>query len=37
MTSKRFHKLFRGEMTKWIAHKDGAAGCIKAAARCKPF
>lgn len=32
MTRKRFHKLFRSEMTKLMAHKQGAAGCIKVAA-----
>lgn len=31
MTRKRFQKLFRAEMTKMMAHKDGAAECIKAA------
>lgn len=33
MTRKRFQKLFRSEMTKLMAHKDGAAKCIKFAAR----
>lgn len=32
MTKKRFQKLFRSEMTKLMAHKDGAAKCIKFAA-----
>jgi len=32
MTRKRFQKLFRSEMTKLMAHKDGAAKCIKHAA-----
>jgi hypothetical protein len=32
MTKKRFQKLFRSEMTKLMAHKEGAAKCIKAAA-----
>lgn len=29
MTAKRYHKLFRSEMTKLMAHKPGAAECIK--------
>lgn len=37
MTAKRFHKLFRSEMTKLMAHKEGAAMCIKAAATANPF
>ena len=37
MTSKRFHKLFRSEMTKLMAHKQGANMCIKAAANARPF
>lgn len=32
MTRKRFQKLFRSEMTKLMAHKDGAAICIRAVA-----
>lgn len=32
MTKKRYQKLFRSEMTKLMAHKDGAARCIRAAA-----
>lgn len=32
MTRKRFQKLFRSEMTKLMAHKDGAGNCIRAAA-----
>lgn len=32
MTRKRFQKLFRSEMTKLMAHKEGAAKCIKHAA-----
>lgn len=32
MTKKRFQKLFRSEMTKLMAHKNGAAQCIRAAA-----
>ena len=32
MTRKRFQKLFRSEMTKLMAHKNGAAQCIRAAA-----
>lgn len=35
MTRKRFQKLYRSEMTKLMAHKDGAARCIKAAATAK--
>lgn len=37
MTSKRYHKLFRSEMTKLMAHKPGAAMCIRAAATANPF
>lgn len=37
MTSKRYHKLFRSEMTKLMAHKPGAAMCIRAAATVTPF
>lgn len=37
MTSKRYHKLFRSEMTKLMAHKQGANMCIKAAATVRPF
>lgn len=33
MTRKRFQKLFRSEMTKLMAHKEGAAKCIKFAAK----
>lgn len=33
MTRKRFQKLFRSEMTKLMAHKNGAGNCIKAAAK----
>jgi hypothetical protein len=33
MTRKRFQKLLRSEMTKLMAHKAGAAKCIKHAAR----
>ncbi len=33
MTRKRFQKLSRSEMTKLMAHTDGAANCIRAAAR----
>lgn len=36
MTRKRYQKLFRSEMTKLMAGKPGAAGCIKAAARSRP-
>ena len=32
MTRKRFQKLFRSEMAKLMAHKDGAGKCIKTAA-----
>lgn len=32
MSRKRFQKLFRSEMTKLMAHKCGAAQCIKTAA-----
>ena len=35
MTRKRYQKLYRSEMTKLMAHKDGAAKCIKAAATNK--
>ena len=35
MTRKRYRKLYRSEMTKLMAHKDGAAKCIKAAATAK--
>lgn len=32
MTRKRYQKLFRSEMTKLMAHKEGASQCIRAAA-----
>ena len=32
MTRKRFQKLCRSEMTKLMAHNDGAGKCIKVAA-----
>lgn len=32
MTRRRFQKLFRSEMTKLMAHKEGAGKCIKHAA-----
>lgn len=35
MTRKRYQKLFRSEMTKLMAHKEGAAQCIKHAATNK--
>lgn len=35
MKRKRFQKLYRSEMTKLMAHKEGAAKCIKFAARNK--
>lgn len=35
MTRKRYQKLYLSEMTKLMAHKDGAAKCIKAAATNK--
>ena len=37
MTAKRFHKLFRSEMTKLMAGKPGAGECIRAAANANPF
>lgn len=37
MRAKRYHKLFRSEMTKLMVHKPGAAKCIKAAATVNPF
>lgn len=37
MTAKRYHKLFRSEMSKLMAHKPGANMCIKAAATIRPF
>ena len=37
MTAKRYHKLFRSEMTKLMGHKTGANMCIKGAATIRPF
>lgn len=36
MTAKRYHKLFRSEMSKLMAHKPGANQCIRAAATARP-
>lgn len=32
MTRKRYQKLYRSEMAKLMAHKNGAAKCIRLAA-----
>lgn len=37
MTAKRYHKLFRSEMTRLMMGKPGAAQCIKVAATASPF
>lgn len=37
MTAKRYHKLCRAEMTKLMAHKKGAALCIRTMATISPF